>query len=309
MTEFSARSALAVAAVLLVVVSISSCGSDDATSSPEPGGSTTASTSEPGTTSVDDTAVDTAADDTAADEPAALFVEELLETRPAGPVSVRGMLIDEGAGVLLCEALAESFPPQCGGRWVVVMHPDLGQLDVVSEGGVRWVDQPVTLEGQLEADRFVVGDPSEVAPTAEDLRVVEALVQFARSPSTTTLGEVPISATGIELGLADQLLTVRTETALSDPSSWSVDLEAFRGWVGPFSALGLLAQDRPTEVLLGPHNHCASPPVRVPADVAGLRHVSVSPTDATSCLEWWTVDLFLDDDGSVAAVTLDLWEP
>jgi len=43
--------------------------------------------------------------------------------------------------------------------------------------------------------------------------------------------------------------------------------------------------------------------------VADLRRVSVLPRDMESCLQWWTVDLFLTLDGKIAAVTLDLWEP
>jgi hypothetical protein len=36
--------------------------------------------------------------------------------------------------------------------------------------------------------------------------------------------------------------------------------------------------------------------------------VSIQPELATSCLEWWTVDFFVDDD-VVQAVTLDLFGP
>jgi len=28
-----------------------------------------------------------------------------------------------------------------------------------------------------------------------------------------------------------------------------------------------------------------------------------------SCLDWFTIDFFVDNDGMVAAITLDLWEP
>jgi hypothetical protein len=37
--------------------------------------------------------------------------------------------------------------------------------------------------------------------------------------------------------------------------------------------------------------------------------VSIQPTNTTSCLEWSTVDLFIDTDGNIAAITLDLFEP
>lgn len=47
-----------------------------------------------------------------------------------------------------------------------------------------------------------------------------------------------------------------------------------------------------------------------PDGLADLRRVSVQPElGDRSCLEWWTVDLFVADDGSIAAVTMDLYEP
>jgi len=46
-----------------------------------------------------------------------------------------------------------------------------------------------------------------------------------------------------------------------------------------------------------------------PDQVAVLRRISIQPTGTDSCLEWWTVDLFLTDIGSIAAVTIDVWEP
>lgn len=71
------------------------------------------------------------------------------------------------------------------------------------------------------------------------------------------------------------------------------------------------AEARDVVVSVGPHPHCASPPVPAPAEVASLRRVSVqpSPESGDSCLSWWTVDLFLTPEGEVAAVTLDIWEP
>lgn len=55
----------------------------------------------------------------------------------------------------------------------------------------------------------------------------------------------------------------------------------------------------------------ASPPVPAPREFKDYRRVSVQPSDSSidSCLPWFTVDLFLDEQGSVALVTLDVWEP
>jgi hypothetical protein len=37
--------------------------------------------------------------------------------------------------------------------------------------------------------------------------------------------------------------------------------------------------------------------------------VSVQPAAWSTCIIWWTVDAFVDANGEIAAVTLDLWEP
>ena len=52
------------------------------------------------------------------------------------------LFVDAEGTVLLCSAIAESFPPQCGGSRLVVDGLDLDVLaDVQEANGVRWVDQ------------------------------------------------------------------------------------------------------------------------------------------------------------------------
>ena len=96
-----------------------------------------------------------------------------------------------------------------------------------------------------------------------------------------------------------------------DPSAWQLEPESgsFRAYDGPFSALDTLSEADNIVISGGTHSHGASPPMPVPDQVAGLRHISIQPTDIDSSLEWFTVDLFLTDSGEIAAVTLDLWEP
>jgi hypothetical protein len=96
---------------------------------------------------------------------------------------------------------------------------------------------------------------------------------------------------------------------VADPSVWVFSPELFRGRDGEMSALQLLAGDDVVQVLAGDHPHCASPPLPAPAGYEEHRRVSIQPIEHSSCLQWWTVDLFLDDDGRIAAVTLDLWDP
>jgi hypothetical protein len=104
-------------------------------------------------------------------------------------------------------------------------------------------------------------------------------------------------------------MTERPFVDLVRPDTWVLREDGFRGHVGPFSALDLLAREVPTIISLGPHPHCASPPVATPTDLAGSRRVSVQPKDIDSCVLWWTVDLFVSPAGRIEAVTLDLWNP
>lgn len=175
--------------------------------------------------------------------------------------------------------------------------------------------------GRLSAELFAVeqqlvevgalDDPvatARAAATDEDRALTSALVELARDPSPSTVDAVPFSPT-VQLGLADELLRDAARDELDDPGSWVLDPEVFRAFTGPFSPLELLAQDRPTQTLVGPHPHCASPPVPAPPGFEDHRRVSVQPIDGTSCLEWWTVDLFVRADGTLEAVTMDLYEP
>ncbi|NNC91777.1 MAG: DUF4232 domain-containing protein [Acidimicrobiia bacterium] len=137
-----------------------------------------------------------------------------------------------------------------------------------------------------------------------------SLRQFASGRSAEQHAAIPFSDT-VTLTLGPALATTRSAADLADESAWSIDegAEGFRAYVGPFSALDLLAQPRDVMVAAGPHDHCAGPPMPTHADLQGLRQISIQPTDATSCLEWWVVDLFLTESAEIAGVTLDLWEP
>ena len=90
------------------------------------------------------------------DDESAITVADLLATGPAGEVVVRGLLFDDGDGLVLCDVLAESFPPQCPGPSVAVVNPERFELSLSSASGVRWSDRPVTVLG------IVVGGGLEV---------------------------------------------------------------------------------------------------------------------------------------------------
>lgn len=73
--------------------------------------------------------------------PKSLSVNQAMRFDGDGPIRVRGALVAQGGGVVMCDALAESYPPQCvngvalTGFDVDTMPPGTGQAN-----GVRWVD-------------------------------------------------------------------------------------------------------------------------------------------------------------------------
>ncbi len=65
-------------------------------------------------------------------------------------VTVTGALfVDPDGTVRLCDAMAESFPPQCAGDRIAVRGLDLDALQLQEANGVRWMDS-VSLFGSVE---------------------------------------------------------------------------------------------------------------------------------------------------------------
>lgn len=148
--------------------------------------------------------------------------------------------------------------------------------------------------------------------TAQEELLVENFIQFARAPGPETSAAVPF-AQEVWLGLADELLVGRLVEELAEPSAWVVEgpPRGFRERTGPFSALDMLARAGEIRLSVGPHRACGSRSrfVSPPEAVAQLRHLSVQPAEPLDCTRWWGVDLFINADGEIAAVTLDFGAP
>jgi hypothetical protein len=79
-----------------------------------------------------------------------ISIEEALAADADEPLLVNGNLLVEGDDVRFCSALAESFPPQCGGASLRVEGLDLGQLEgLTSARDVTWTDRPIQLLGTV----------------------------------------------------------------------------------------------------------------------------------------------------------------
>jgi hypothetical protein len=117
----------------LAVAALAACGGDDAPADDAASGSTVPQTSGLG-----------AGPGISIDDALASDSDEML--------LVNGNLLAQGGEVRLCSALAESFPPQCGGASLVVEGLKLEEVDgLITEGDVAWTDRPIKLLG-------VVGD-------------------------------------------------------------------------------------------------------------------------------------------------------
>lgn len=88
----------------------------------------------------------------------------------------------------LCEALAESYPPQCGGARLEIVGLDLALLppldanEELPEGEqTRWSEHPVRLTGRVEGEALVL-----VAPSGDDLDESHVLVQALVGPAPAT---------------------------------------------------------------------------------------------------------------------------
>jgi hypothetical protein len=89
-----------------------------------------------------------------------LTVAEALETDASGVIAVQGfLLINVDGEARLCDALAESFPPQCGGASITVTnYEEVLGTPLQAEQGVSWTDETVTFLGEIVDGTFVV-DP------------------------------------------------------------------------------------------------------------------------------------------------------
>ena len=80
-----------------------------------------------------------------------LSVDEALASTLEGPLMVAGHLVASADEVRLCSALAESYPPQCGGSSLLVRGLDLATVEgLQTEGVTSWTDERFSVLGEVE---------------------------------------------------------------------------------------------------------------------------------------------------------------
>ena len=78
-------------------------------------------------------------------------------------VAVKGFIVRTDQTDALCELLAPSYPPQCGGAMLTIENPEaISGMGLQEAGGVQWSDEYVTVfgpisNGHLTIDTTVIG--------------------------------------------------------------------------------------------------------------------------------------------------------
>ena len=91
---------------------------------------------------------------------ASLGLDEARTHSSDTPVAVDGYLLVEHGRTRLCDALAESWPPQCGGPSlrVVSLPPEVPELEETKGGRTRWSERPVQVMGVVSGGEIAIGE-------------------------------------------------------------------------------------------------------------------------------------------------------
>jgi hypothetical protein len=100
---------------------------------------------------------ETSDEDAAGGAGSAISIDDALASGSDDELLVSGLLLAHGDDVRLCSALAESFPPQCGGASLAVVGLSLEEVaGLVTHGDVHWTDQPLELRGVVADETLTV---------------------------------------------------------------------------------------------------------------------------------------------------------
>lgn len=157
--------------------------------------------------------------------------------------------------------------------------------------------------------------PEPQPPTTRDRALAREFVAFATHPDAVTAAHVPWAPV-VRLGLGEDLYAEVPRAALTDASTWEIDVDAY-GRLGPLDALEPVRRQvlrdgaSTVRVSVGPHPLCQDAPTPSPSRFEQDRRIALQPAPRTtdSCRDWFAVDLYVDRSGQVVGVTLEHWEP
>ncbi len=91
-----------------------------------------------------------------------LSVTEALAYQGSERIAVEGFIVRAGDTGQLCESLAESYPPQCGGASMTITNPETTvAYPLIEDGGTQWSPESITVVGTV-TDNGITIDPTSV---------------------------------------------------------------------------------------------------------------------------------------------------
>lgn len=132
---------------------------------------------------------------------------------------------------------------------------------------------------------------------------------FAVAPGAETLRAIPFGD-HVGIGLGVEMVKTLTPSQLEQPSAWVIHRDHFAGYSGPFSVLNHLRGDPELwSITEGKQLFCQWARTAALPGYEQDRRLTIEPSSITSCLQWWAVDIYLDERGRIDAVILNLDEP
>lgn len=175
---------------------------------------------------------------------------------------------------------------------------------------------PATAQSQSTAGAQVTASGADVSES--DLQAASRFIALARHFDSQAVDSMSL-ADAVDLSLGQRQFVRTLSDGKSDMKNWLVSVPtSFRGSAAgslsaPEQLLSYLRSDPKAAISVseGPHPRCVGPKVPPAAQDSAYRQVSLQPTSNTidSCLDWFAIDLFVDESGHVRTVDLDLYEP
>ena len=90
----------------------------------------------------------------------ALSIADALLYEGSEPVATVGFVVRTSESSRICDALAESYPPQCAGESIEITNPDATDaIPLIEEGNVQWSPERVTVIGTVTSEGITI-DPT-----------------------------------------------------------------------------------------------------------------------------------------------------
>jgi hypothetical protein len=138
----------------------------------------------------------------------------------------------------------------------------------------------------------------------DDRQVARLLYDFSRGVEGARGSWSP----SVILSNEDTGWTSLTERQADDRDRWLLDVDP--GGSPDVDVLGHLAESKGAyRVDIGPHPNCVGPTPPTARRFEGLRQLSITPTGPRdSCLEWWALDVYLNEVGQIEYVSIHRWK-